>query len=133
MTALATSPTSVLAATVAVANDPAIEEQMRVSPIVRERGQIVWIVASDDWRESKLPAGQLRGKPLPAKSTAARVARDFREEEVPLEVWAPRQGWRDATVWESAMETPYGRLMFLAATEADEHEDEEEDGRDSED
>jgi hypothetical protein len=100
------------------------ETSNRIAVLLAERGQVEWIVVSDDWREAKLPAGQLKGKPLPAGSVAARLPRDFREERVALETWAPRQGWKDADVWESAVETPYGRLVFLAAAEAEEDEDE---------
>jgi len=109
------------------------ETSNRIAVLLAERGQVEWVVVSDDWREAKLPAGQLKGKSLPAGSAAARLARDFREERVPLEVWAPRQGWKDADVWESAVETPYGRLVFLAAAEAGEYEEEDEDRCDDED
>jgi len=101
------------------------ETSNRIAVLIAEQGQVKWIVVSDDWREAKLPAGQLKGKPLPAGSVAARLPRDFREERVPLKVWAPRQGWKDADLWESAVETPYGRLVFLAAAEADDYEGED--------
>lgn len=93
----------------------------RICVLLVEGGRVSWAVASDDWRHAKLPAGALKGRPLPVGSASARSSADFREERLPLRTWATNQPWRDEDVYESALVTPYGRLVFLGA-EAEEED-----------
>lgn len=95
------------------------ETKDRICVLLVRQGKIGWVVASDDWIAAKLPAGQLKGKALPEDSVAARRANDFREERVPIKIWAAKQGWRDLSLYESAIDGPHGRLVFLGAGEAD--------------
>jgi len=46
LTTFTTTKSTPLAASVAVSNDAAIEEQMQVGPVVREHGKIVWLYAA---------------------------------------------------------------------------------------
>lgn len=102
------------------------ESEDRIAVLVVEGGVIQWVAVSDDWREAHLPAGQLKGKALPRGAVAARRADDYREERVAIKEWAPNQKWKEADLYESALNTSYGRLLFLGA-EGGEDGDEEDD------
>lgn len=99
------------------------ETSDRICVLLLEEGVIRWVVASDDWRHARLPAGQLVGRALPPGAAAARRPDDYREDRVPLKAWAPNQSWQDSDLYESAVSTPYGRLVFLGSGEGDDPED----------
>lgn len=84
-----------------------------------ETGRVAWVVPSDDWRELRLPWSSFKGKSVPEQSVAARKRGDYREERVPLGAWIPTQQDRDGSIFESARDTPFGRLVFLGFGDED--------------
>ncbi len=101
------------------------ETSDRICVLLLEGGLIEWVVVSDDWREARLPAGQLKGRPIPPGAVAARLGGDYREQRVPLVAWAPNQAWRDGDLYESALATPYGRIVFLGAEGSGDQEEDD--------
>jgi hypothetical protein len=91
--------------------------------LVSSQGVVDWAVASDSWRHSKLPAGMLVGRPIPSGSIGARKQDDYKEERVPLKAWTANQSWRSLDLYESAIRTPFGRLVLLGAGDEDDHDD----------
>jgi len=77
-----------------------------------EEGKIVWSAPSDDWRQGKFPFVAWKGR-LPANSQAAAAGDGFAEREVPLKVWHPNAWEREAPLYESALKTTSGRLIFV--------------------
>lgn len=80
-----------------------------------KRGSVKWTAPSDEWLYRKLPCSKFKAGPLPEGAVAASRADDFREVETKLTSWAPRMGFRDVALYESALETAFGRLVFLAS------------------
>lgn len=76
-------------------------------------GTVKWTAASDDWRYQRLPFAALRGNPLPARSLAAQQPMDFQEQRVEIGSWIPTQADRDLDLYESALDTSFGRLILL--------------------
>ena len=95
--------------------------------LVSSQGAVDWAVASDSWRYSKLPVGMLVGKSIPSGSIGARKQDDYKEETVPLKAWTANQPWRTLDLYESAIRTPFGRLILLGA--GDEASGDDDDGR----
>ena len=88
--------------------------------LVDETSRVTWVVPSDDWRELRLPWSGFKGKAVPEQSVAARKpAGNYREERVDLGAWVPSQWDRDGSIFESARDTPFGRLIFLGFGDGD--------------
>jgi hypothetical protein len=82
-------------------------------------GVISWCAASDDWRTHRLPGRSLKGRALPPSSISARRVEDFEEQKVQLSDWTPQLEFRDIELYESAITTPFGRLVLLGAADFD--------------
>ena len=82
-------------------------------------GVIAWCAGSQDWRNRGLPTRVLRKQPLPADTVVARRVDDFDDVSSSLAAWAPQLEFRDVPLYESAMATPFGRLVFLGADDFD--------------
>lgn len=77
-----------------------------------EDGEIVWTAPSDDWRYAKFRWAGWRGS-LPVGSYASRSRSSFEEREVLFSSWCPNARERAEPLFESALSTSLGRLVFV--------------------
>ena len=75
-------------------------------------GSIQWAAPSDDWKYTRFPWVYWKGK-LPSQSHANREYGTFAEREVSLQAWCPNSRGREEPLFESALETGYGRLLLV--------------------
>lgn len=82
-------------------------------------GVIQWVAPSDDWREVRYVSSGWKGS-MPGGCHAQGNTQTFEEREVPLQVWCPNARPRDEPLYESALQTFYGRivLVFDGATDS---------------
>lgn len=82
--------------------------------IFLERDRLVrWSAPSDDWIHSKLPWSRWHGGGLPTGSQASVTAGSFSEAETTRRIWHPNDRVDDGVVFESALETKFGRLILV--------------------
>ncbi len=78
-----------------------------------EQGGIIhWSAASDDWRLGKYPYAGWKGK-LPGNSHVAKDPGTFSERAIPIQAWCPNARAREEPLFESALQTSYGRLILV--------------------
>lgn len=75
-------------------------------------GVIQWVAPSDDWREARFVWSGWKGS-MPEASHAQGNSETFEEREVPLQVWCPNAPSREEPLFESALQTSYGRLVLV--------------------
>ena len=82
--------------------------------IFLERGGLVrWSAPSDDWIHSKLPWSRWHGESPPTGSQTIATTGSFTETETARRVWHPNDRVDDGVVFESALETMFGRLILV--------------------
>lgn len=84
---------------------------------LEQDGQVRWCAPTEDWRRLGLPCKKFVGHALPGHSWSAKHVGHFEEQTIALSAWAPALRFRDATLYESALQTPFGRLVLLGAEE----------------
>ena len=78
---------------------------------------IQWSAPTQAWRASKHPSSSWRNR-LPESSHIASTDESFEAREVPRVAWHPN-AWTTAPLYESALRTPYGRLVLVVDPSTD--------------